>query len=364
MAGAALAAPTPGASAAGVIAVDCSTTNLQTAIGNASPGAKLAVTGTCFGSFTIDKDLSVLGQGTAVLDGQHAVTPLVILSGATVRVANLTITDGTASYPPPHEHCGFCVYGGGINNAGTLTLDQSMVTDNNSEGGAAGGIFNGPGAVLTLNDTTVSGNASLDGGGIVSDGTMTLEGSGVRDNNGGGGGVGGGISSNSFSAVLTLKDTTVSGNTAGSGGGINNIGTMTLEDSGVSDNTAIGVGGGIDNTHSRLAPVTLKDTTISDNTAGSGGGINNVVATNMTLKDTTISDNTATGEGGGIMNNSAAITLDDGVVTSNTAGSGGGIFDFSAASDVSLNNSTVRGNIPDNCDVVFNPPGSVPGCTG
>jgi hypothetical protein len=54
--GAALVAAAPDASAAPATAVDCSTTNLQTAIDNASPGATLAVSGTCFGSYTIDKN--------------------------------------------------------------------------------------------------------------------------------------------------------------------------------------------------------------------------------------------------------------------------------------------------------------------
>src|SRR5262245_37946962 len=69
--GAALVAAS-GASAAGATVVDCSTTNLQTAIDNAAPGAKLAVVGTCPGSFAIDQDLTLLGQGTAVLAGQQA----------------------------------------------------------------------------------------------------------------------------------------------------------------------------------------------------------------------------------------------------------------------------------------------------
>ena len=48
--GAALVAAAPRASAAATIAVNCSTTNLQTAIDNATPGATLVITGTCLGN--------------------------------------------------------------------------------------------------------------------------------------------------------------------------------------------------------------------------------------------------------------------------------------------------------------------------
>jgi nitrous oxidase accessory protein NosD len=100
LASSAAGATTPaaaGGSAAATTAVNCSAMNLQTAIDNVGPGATLAVTGTCLGNFTIDKNLSLLGQGTAVLDGQHGGTTLTVSSGATVRIANLTITDGNAS---------------------------------------------------------------------------------------------------------------------------------------------------------------------------------------------------------------------------------------------------------------------------
>jgi predicted outer membrane repeat protein len=297
VAGAALVATASAASAAGAGVVDCSTTNLQTAIDSASSGAKLAVTGTCFGSFTIDKDLTLLGQGTAVLDGQHAVTPLIILSGATVRLAHLTITDGLASYPPPTIHCGFCVYGGGIYNAGTLSLNESAVTVNNSGGGAAGGIFNAPSAVLTIIDTTVSGNGALYGGGIYNGGgTMTLERSSVTEN---------------------------------SPGGIANTGYLTVKDSTISDNQHGVNGGGISNS----GYVTLKDTTVTGNGALNGGGIYNAVSGvsgTMTLKDTTVSGNSA-------------------------ASAGGGIYNLQGDGTVSVKNSTVSGNTPDDCAANYPP---------
>jgi predicted outer membrane repeat protein len=298
----ALVAAAPGALAAGPTTVDCSTTNLQNAIGNAAPGATLPVTGTCYGNFTIGKNLTLLGQGTAVLDGQQDGTTLTVSSGATVRLASLTVTDGDA---------GNTGNGGGINNSGTLTLEQSTVT-NNSAGGAGNG-----------------------GGGIYN------------------------------SATLALKDTTVSDNSSGVfGGGIYNESTMTLENTTVSENSAVYGGGGI-LTGFGFSPVTLKDSTVVDNTAESGAGIFNILDSE-TLMNSTVSGNTATYEGGGINNNAGTTTLVNSTVTNNTAqvgeddpGSfGGGVFDFSGT--VLMYDSTVSGNVPSNCA----PAGYVTGCTG
>lgn len=148
--------------------------NLQTAIDNAGAGATLAVLGTCSGNYTINTNLTLLGQGRAVLDGQHGGTTLTISSGVTVRLGSLTITDGNAS--------GAGV-GGGINNSGTLTLEQTTVT-HNSAGDYGGGIYNNSSAALTLKDSTISGNSSsVFGGGIfVFSGTVPLNNSIVSSN--------------------------------------------------------------------------------------------------------------------------------------------------------------------------------------
>jgi predicted outer membrane repeat protein len=289
----------PSTSAAVATAVDCSTTNLQAAIDNAAPGATLAITGTCAGNYTIDKNLTMLGQGGAALDGQNGGTTLTISSGATVQGAGLTFTDGSA---PGTGN------GGGINNSGTLTLVDSTV-DNNSAGSYGGGIYNG--ATLTLKNTTVSGNSSM---------------------------------------VF--------------GGGIYNNGAMTLQDSSVSNNSTVYGGGGILSGFG-FDPVMLQNSTISGNTvtAGSGGGVFNILDS-ATLLDTKVSGNTASLEGGGITNNAGTTTLVDSAVTDNTAATGqdgyygGGINDFSGT--VPMRDSTVSGNTPDNCD----PPGYVSGCTG
>ena len=58
------------------------------------------------------------------------------------------------------------IVGGGIFNAGTLTLTNSTVSGNNADENG-GGIFNDNGGTPMLTNSTVSGNnAAVDGGGI------------------------------------------------------------------------------------------------------------------------------------------------------------------------------------------------------
>jgi hypothetical protein len=104
-------------------------------------------------------------------------------------------------------------------------------------------------------------------------------------------------------------------------------------------------------------PNVIKDSKITGNTAASGGGVQNLLDS-LTLWDTTISGNTARGYyGGGINDNAGTITLYNSAVTGNTAHiDGGGMEVFSGT--VTQNDSHVSGNTPANCG----PAGSVIGC--
>jgi predicted outer membrane repeat protein len=90
---------------------------------------------------------TIVGLGTDLLtiDGNHLSRVFNVATGVTVEVSGLTITAGSDSD------------GGGILNAGTLTLRDCTVSDNSSSG-QGGGIFStGP---LTLQNCTVTNNAS------------------------------------------------------------------------------------------------------------------------------------------------------------------------------------------------------------
>ena len=137
--------------------------------------------------------------------------------------------------------------GGGIVNNGTLTIEGGTITGNRAH--YAGGIANGTGrnrtAELTINGGAVDGNTSIGegGAGIVNYGVMTMNGGAVTNNtvvnsyyNGGG------IWTDH---LLTVTGGSVTGNTAGSGGNGGGIyyyrGTLNLSGSPViTGNTASG----------------------------------------------------------------------------------------------------------------------------
>jgi len=231
-----------------------------------------AVTGT----ITLNSALPDLSNTTGVMDieGPGAASLTVARSSAApefsvftvdaiiqAQLAGLTITGGSASS------------GGGIDNAGTLTLTNSTIADNsNGYGGDGGGIFND--GTMTITNSTIADNSAgyvRDGGGIFNDGTMTITNSTIADNSASYGGV-------------------------GDGGGIDNEGTLTVANSTIDNNgSQFGGGGGIYNG----GTVTVSNSTIADNSTGraeaayGGGGIAN--AGTMTLIDSTVSGNGVTG---------------------------------------------------------------------
>jgi parallel beta-helix repeat protein len=94
-------------------------------------------------------------------------------------------------------------------------------------------------------------------------------------------------------ATLTLKNSTLSNNSASGGGGVSNsTGTLTMESCTLSNNSATS-GGGISTNY---GAATLTNCTLSGNSAsGDGGGISGAA----TLTNCTLSGNSASGHGGG-----------------------------------------------------------------
>ena len=284
---------------------DCS---LREAIAAANSGDTItfAVTGTIVltgGQLAITSDLTIDGPGSADdlhISGNNTSRVFQIVSG-TVSISDVTIRDGSSVGAV-----------GGIWNAGILTLTNTTISGNNGEFG--GGLFND--GTLTLANSIVSGNTGGPvGGGIRNQSTLNLFNSTVSNNEAT---FGGGIDNQAGS--LTLTNSTVSGNSGDFGGGIsNNLGsTLIVASSTVSGNSG-DLGGGIYN----LGTANLTGSTLSGNSAtGNGGGIYNFRTADLT--DTTVNGNTATNDGGGIATDGTLI-LTDSAVTNNTASKGGGI---------------------------------------
>jgi hypothetical protein len=155
---------------------------------------------------TIGKNVTITGDSTTstIIDGGNSHRSFDIAFGNTVEMNYLTVRNGKANNDDGNGNDG-----GGIQNWGTLTLNNSTISGNDAT--TAGGAFANAGT-LTLNNSTISGN------------TTTGTGGGIRNTGGG---------------TVTLNNTTVSNNTAGNGGGINNVsGTLTLNDSLVVGNTS------------------------------------------------------------------------------------------------------------------------------
>jgi hypothetical protein len=204
---------------------------LQDAVDAAAAGDTLIVEGTCTGTTTIGKGLTLTGQqpgGSAAptLNGGGQGSVVTFDNGVTVTINTLTITGGSGG----HKYSG----GGSTFGGGIL-------------------VFN---ATVTLNDTSITGNTATEGGGIDNGGTVTLNGtSSITGNTAT---LGGGIS-NENGSVMTLNGTSITGNSADLGGGIfNDQGSVTLNGaSSITVNTAIEGGGGI---YEQGGPVTLNDT--------------------------------------------------------------------------------------------------------
>lgn len=173
----------------------------------------------------------------------------------------------------------------------------------------------------TITGITITGGkaGAYEGGGVRSEGDLTLESVIVEDN---AAGTGGGIDSRG--GDLTLDRVTVKGNTSSgySGGIYSERGTLNITDSTVSGNSAAELLGGV--SHYRgLANIT--NSTISGNRAAlSGGGVTAASAT-INIRNSTIASNKSGGLGGGIMTGgpSSTVLVKNTIVAGNSVGNCG-----------------------------------------
>ncbi|OPA96021.1 glycosyl hydrolase [Pseudomonas fluorescens] len=224
---------------------------------------------------TIDGDLNNDNVADVTLDGQYRTQILNVTSGTTATLDGLVITRGMAAGNGGNGGDDALVsQGGGIYNAGTLTLKNVTVTANAASGGGggggvtpqyAGGGGGGGGAISggtggkggdTLNSTGSNGTAGQGGAG---GGFFNIGGRGGSTTGGAGG------------AAYPGYSTGSAGGTASSGG------------------LSIGGGGGGDG---------------YDNFGGDGGGAvggiyNDTGATLRVIGNSTISNNVGAGGGGG-----------------------------------------------------------------
>ncbi|MCX4693483.1 hypothetical protein [Streptomyces sp. NBC_01408] len=289
----------------------------------------------------------------SVIDSLPLFRILAVNEGGSLTLKGITVTGGHVDGD-----------GAGISNEGTLRLEQSKVAGNQA-GGDGGGISNAGGDV-TLIDSHVLTNVATTTGGEPGDG--------------------GGLS-NSAEGTLRLKKSTVVGNTADEdGGGIQNLGRVSIEHTHIANNDARdGNGGALNNlgratiTYSKLienwagleggavnngvdAILDVQETAFIGNKSGrDGGGINNEGT--ATLRKSKVLENSAGRDGGGINNeqvagaDAARLTLEYTTVADNRAARNGGGINNWPGGVVTLQESKVVKNLPTNCY------GTVPGCS-
>jgi hypothetical protein len=262
--------------------------------------------GTYSGGVTASKSVSLLGAGSGatVIEGGGPVLTIGQAGAAnepTVLIQGVTITGGVNGSVPATDRA----KGGGIwvppNAAGdggaTVTIRNSVITGNSvaptSAGPSPSGVICPGGAFCPF--------ALAAGGGIYNDGTMTLENTVVSDNTAG-------------SAAGVASDA--------EGGGIHtNSGSLTLLNSAIRNNNAVGVapdgrfaeGGGI--FMSENTQLTIRNSTVGDNStvlsatfphpypeqgggtdsmASNGGGIHTSDGGSTTIANSHLDGNTIT----------------------------------------------------------------------
>jgi beta-glucanase (GH16 family) len=168
------------------------------------------------GPLVLSKDVAIDGSAAPglMLSGNGSDRVFIVDAGTTAMLRHLVVANGF----------GFDLAGGILNN-GSLTLEDCTVRDNHV--GAAtnefwkggGGIYSGDGSTLTVRRSTIRGNTTqvVDGGGLYA----------------------------FFNTTVTVEASTIEGNTAGNvGGGIRSLGNVTLTNSTLSGNTSTAWYGG------------------------------------------------------------------------------------------------------------------------
>jgi hypothetical protein len=324
------------------------------------------------GPLAVAKNLTITGAGSGatVISGNDASRVFTITGTPTVALSGLTVTHGKDPM------------GAGINAVGTLTLEDVAVSGNHAGGGGTagfgGGIDFSAAGTLSLIDSVVSENTAGGGAGGAGFGggieyvpsanaqafALSLTRSGVSGNRAGVGdaGFGGGIDASSGfdsgSISIALTDSALSGNVAGGGGA-----------------EAPGFGGGLELSSGgakNALTLALDRTAITGNTAGGGntessgfgGGIEfssggTAVTQTLTIANSTLSANTAggtgaSGSGGGVDFGSGTATLSYVTVAANSAGGGGGTpfgggLNLGAVGAGGVGNSIVAANSGGNC---------------
>jgi len=250
-----LAAIPPQAARAGTIVVitgsDSGVGSLREAVINAQPGDTIVFEGDyaiyLSSPITVTKHLTIEG-GTRLIklsgdtgnDGSRNVRIFSVAPDTTLTLSHLSVVSGTAANG----------LGGGIYSEGDLTLQDCVLSDNYAFN-AGGGVYN-DGGVLIVQSSTFSNNSADQGGGI---------------------------SNHNDSTATITNSTFIANNASFHGAAIFSANILTLQNSTLTDNEALVTGGGI---CASGGVVTVQNSTLAYNRAPSGAAIYQEGALTMT----------------------------------------------------------------------------------
>ncbi|MEQ1829467.1 MAG: DUF2341 domain-containing protein, partial [Pirellula sp.] len=166
-----------------------------------------------------------------------------------------------------------------------MSISKLEIRDGNSGALNGGAVLVESGATLTLEQVSLQSSTGQRGGGIYSDGSLTLQDVYFHGNTStlSGGGL-------SLAGQTTMLNVTVSSNTAssGDGGGIAlRSGLLNVVNSTISGNTSSVSGGGLH----VLGNATLQNATITKNSSGVGSGVQVASGGNVSTRNTIIANN-------------------------------------------------------------------------
>lgn len=222
----------------------CTFFSPQAAIEAAAPGSTLRICPGIYPPISVSKNLTLIGQGRGdapdrdtIFDAENNGTVVTIPAGVIATLADLRITGGASGgvFCEGDVTLNRCTVidnarfigagGGGLLSAGTATLSECVVRDNHAF--QAGGIHHEGTGTLTLDNTLVTQNHAEGGtgGGVVAGNPLAgncavhiLNGSAITSNQAAG--AGGGLYVTPNAATDLASSVAITGNKASQGGGI------------------------------------------------------------------------------------------------------------------------------------------------
>ena len=223
---------------------------------------------------TIDGDLDNNGVADVTLDGQYKSRVVHVSGGTTATLDGLVITHGlTAGNGGNGGADAVVAMGGGIYNAGALTIRNVTISENAASGGGGGG------GVTPMYAGGGGGGGGATGTGIGGRGGDTLNSTGTNGSVGQGGAGGGffNIGGRGGSSTGGAGGSAYPGYSTGKAGGTANAGTISIGGGGGGDGydkiggAGGGAVGGIYNDTGAVLKI-IGDSVISNNVGAGGGG--------------------------------------------------------------------------------------------